>query len=65
MTQPHLQPMLNGLFWGLSSSLLLIVAAVIASRDTPQRTIPTALVTLPISIGWTCREAIWRSHKAL
>ena len=39
MTQQHLQPLLSGFLWGLNSSLLLIVATLIASRD---RTVMTA-----------------------
>ena len=51
MTPHHLQPLTSGFFWGLSSSLLLIVATVIASHDLPKRTLSTALATLRVSIG--------------
>jgi hypothetical protein len=37
MTQ-QLQPILSGFLWGLGSSLVLIVAALVAARDTPLTT---------------------------
>jgi hypothetical protein len=41
MTQQYFQPLLSGFLWGLSSSLLLIIAALVAARDTTVMTTAT------------------------
>jgi len=52
MTQQHLQPLLSGFLWGLSSSLFLIVVGLIAARDTIVMATAIPVTTRIISLRW-------------